>query len=434
MLDRIEMILKNNKNVDGYKIIEKKIESSELFFVKKNVDMDRAKSVHHFNVTVYKDIEEAGKKYKGSAETNIHPTMSDLEIEQVINDAAFAARFVKNEYYPLVKPAAEYKKVSAGCFSKQDLPYWMNELTKAVYKNDNYEKGGINSCEIFLNKVYTHIVNSDGVNVEQNSYEGMIEFITTWKEEGEEIELYKCLNFSELDTEAIAKEVENMISICRDKAIAKSTPKLKDIPVLLTKGAIKEFFQFYYSKCGAGSVYRKESTWKIGDKVQGKTVKGDLVTMKLNPFMKNSTCSSGFDVDGLPVEPVTIIENGTLKRYIGSTRFAHYLKVAPTGAIENIEISGGTKTLSELRKEPYLEAAAFSDFTMDYMTGDFCGEIRLAWYFDGEKTVPVTGGSISGNINELQNKMFLSKELQKDNWFEGPAAVKLFDATVSGVE
>ena len=52
----------------------------------------------------------------------------------------------------------------------------------------------------------------------------MIEFITTWKEEGEEVELYRCLNFSDLDAEGLSQEVQNMINICKEKAIAKSTP------------------------------------------------------------------------------------------------------------------------------------------------------------------------------------------------------------------
>ena len=171
MLDKIKQILMNNKNINGYKISENKIESKELFFIKKNVDMDRAKSVHHFKVTVYKDIEENGNRYKGSSTTNIHPTMSDIEIENAINDAVFAAQYVKNFYYPLVKPTSEYNTMEASNFSKESLPYWMNEIIKAIYKNDNYEKGGINSCEIFLNKVYTHIVNSEGVNVESFHYE-----------------------------------------------------------------------------------------------------------------------------------------------------------------------------------------------------------------------------------------------------------------------
>lgn len=434
MIDRIKQILINNKDIDGYKIVEKIIESTELFFVKKNVDMDRAKNVHHFKVTVYKDFEENENKYKGASTTNIYPTMSDIEIEKAINDAAFASQFVKNPYYPLVKPTAEYRTMEASNFSKESLPYWMNEITKAVYRNDIYEKGGINSCEIFLNKVYTHIENSEGINVASTHYESMVEFITTWKEEGEEVELYKCLNFSDFDGEGLSQEVQNMITICREKAVAKSTPALGKSPVLLTGDAVKEFFTFYYSQGSANSVYTESSTWKIGDKIQGEAVKGDHITMMLNPFMRNSTYSGSFDEDGFALQPVTVLEKGVLKTYIANTRYAHYLNVEPTGAINNIIVCGGSKTVDELKKEPYLETAAFSDFTVDNQTGDFCGEIRLAWYFDGEKTIPVTGGSISGNINELHNELYLSKELQKDNEFEGPKVIKLLNVTVAGIE
>ena len=94
----------------------------------------------------------------------------------------------------------------------------------------------------------------------------MVEFITTWKEDREEVELYKCLNFSDLDPECLSQEVEIMITMCKEKAIAKSTPVLGKSSVLLTRDAVEDFFSFYYSKSSADAVYTEESTWKIGDK------------------------------------------------------------------------------------------------------------------------------------------------------------------------
>lgn len=98
---------------------------------------------------------------------------------------------------------------------------------------------------------------------------------------------------------------------------------------------------------------------------------------------------------------------------------------------EGLAYSDGSKTINELKEEAYLEIAAFSDFTVDSLTGNFGGEIRLAWYFDGSKVIPVTGGSISGNIMELQKELYLSKELQRDNNFIGPKAIKLINVTIS---
>lgn len=59
------------------------------------------------------------------------------------------------------------------------------------------------------------------------------------------------------------------------------------------------------------------------------------------------------------------------------------------------------------------------------------GEIRLGLYFDGSKVIPVTGGSILGNVMELQKELYLSKELQRDNNFIVPKAIKLINVTIS---
>lgn len=433
MIEKIKQVLMDKKIVE-YKISEKSIESIELFFVKKNLDMNRAKNVQHYMVTVYVDFEEDRKKLKGSMETNIYPTMTEAEIDKAIEDALFAARFVRNDFYPLAKANPYVNPIQVSNMSEQSLSYWMNEITKAIYESDEYEKGCINSCEIFLNKTFTRIINSEGIDVNLIDYDCMVEFITTWKETNEEIELYKSLHFSEFDKQYLVQVVNEMMMIAKEKAIAKETPAIGKSCVLLTKEAVKEIFYYYYAKSSAASVYNEGSTWKLGDCIQGEGVKGDYITLGLNPFMRNSTFSSYFDEDGYLTKAVNIIEEGVLKRYHANTRYAYYLNVEPTGSISNMVVSGGSKSLSDLKNEPYLEISAFSDFTVDEITGDFGGEIRLAWYFDGQLTIPTTGGSITGNINELHKEIYLSKELQKDNNFEGPLAISLLNVTVTGIE
>ena len=431
MINIIKNIIINNKNIDGYKITEQKVEANELFLVKKSVDMDRAKDVHHFKVAIYKDLEENGINYRGEATINIYPTMTEKEIEFAVNEAVFAAQFAKNQYYPLVKKSNLYKNNNESNFSKEDLPHWINEIIKAVYKNDIYENGGINSCEIFLNKIYTRIINSEGVDVEGVNYKCMVEYIPTWMGEDEEVELYRCLNFSSFDSTSISDDVEGMLNICKDRARAVKTPNMGKIPVILTRGAVPEIFSFYTFKSNAQAIYQEESNWKVGDKILGEDVLGDVISIKVDPFMSNSTKSNFFDEDGFPLEDVTVIEDGVLKNYIASNKYAYYLNIKPTGNINNFIISGGSKTIDELKEEPYLEIAAFSDFTVDKLTGNFGGEIRLAWYFDGSKVTPVTGGSISGNIMELQKELYLSKELQRENNFIGPKAIKLMNVTIA---
>ena len=66
------------------------------------------------------------------------------------------------------------------------------------------------------------------------------------------------------------------------------------------------------------------------------------------------------------------------------------------------------------------------------MTGNFGGEFRLGIYNDGTKEIPVTLGSIAANIKEVQDKMYLSRELAKDNNFIGPKLIKLYEVRIAG--
>ncbi|MFT5875846.1 MAG: putative Zn-dependent protease [Clostridium sp.] len=439
MIERIKKLIagfvkSDSSEMDGFKLIENKITASELFFIKKDLDMYRAKDVHNFNITVYKNFEEEHVAYTGSSSAIIHPTMTNEEILQVIEEIAFAARFSKNKYYPLVEPSHKIQRSIISNFSEKPLSDWLPTLTQAMYNSDVCDKGGINSSEIFLNKVYTRIVSSTGIDVSFISYKGELEFITNWKEDAEEIELYTHIDFSEMDYNLIDEKVKEMLIVSKEKAIATPTPALGKYNVLLNGTPVVELLNYYLSKASAKAVYNGISTAKLGENIQGDDVQGDLITLTLDPFMKNSTKSSPYDSDGFPVDSVKIFNKGVLNMYHGDVRHCHYLNIEPTGNISNFIIDGGSYSIADFKVDPYLEIIAFSDFQMDTLTGDFAGEIRLGWFFDGTNSIPVSGGSISGNIKNLQKQMYLSKELQKDNNFIGPKIVKLLNVSVAGIE
>ena len=73
----------------------------------------------------------------------------------------------------------------------------------------------------------------------------------------------------------------------------------------------------------------------------------------------------------------------------------------------------------------------FSDFQVDDVTGDIAGEIRLAYLHRDGKTVPVSGGSVSGNMNELVKGMQFSAERRQYNTLMIPAVTRLNGATVT---
>ena len=101
---------------------------------------------------------------------------------------------------------------------------------------------------------------------------------------------------------------------------------------------------------------------------------------------------------------------------------------------KNYELEGGSFSEDELRTGTYLEVVEFSDFSVDNVTGDIAGEIRLGYYHEGDKVTVVSGGSVSGSLPELIKDIRFSKEQKQYDYAVVPAVMRIADVTIAGVE
>jgi len=67
-----------------------------------------------------------------------------------------------------------------------------------------------------------------------------------------------------------------------------------------------------------------------------------------------------------------------------------------------------------------LECVSMSGLQLDLYNDYIGGEIRLAYYFDGEKTVPVTGITMSAKLSDVLRRLSLSAETTVSGAYEGP--------------
>jgi len=64
--------------------------------------------------------------------------------------------------------------------------------------------------------------------------------------------------------------------------------------------------------------------------------------------------------------------------------------------------------------------------------GTVC-KFHVAYYSDPDgQRYPVTGGSVSGNIKDVQGRMYLSRETQSTTGFQGALAIRLPEISVAG--
>ena len=149
------------------------------------------------------------------------------------------------------------------------------------------------------------------------------------------------------------------------------------------------------------------------------------------------------------MQNLPLLQDGKVQNFWGLTRLCQYINVPTTGEYDTIICENpGTMTLDEMKKQvkktgrPVLMPVLFSGMEIDVLSGDFGGEMRLAYLYDGKSVKAVTGGSINGNIIEAQKTIRFSKERQRffttDTAFgginfEGPLAALFENISVAGL-
>lgn len=428
MLDLLLETLRTFEGVE-YLISETRTRRLECYNIKKQPEMNREVETVDLSLELYVVFDEG--KYRGSYNVNIHPGTSPGELKKIITDGIYAAGFVRNAYFPLVEPC-DFTPPAA---QPPDLLQTLTTLQEAFYANDCHKQGHLSYSEFFITRNDMRILNSIGVDVSYTTHRAYIETAVHWQRpDATEIEVSELFRFGldmENAAEFLKERVAKLFETSKDKSAAQPTPSISDIPVLLSGECLPTFFGYYRNRANAQYVYQQLSTYKEGDIVQNGD--GDKITLTLEALIPGSPNSSPYDHQGLPLQSCKVIDNGQVVKIWGDTRFAYYLGTKPTGNLSNMRVTGGTADAEELRRTPHLHLISFSAFQTNPITGDFGSEIRLGYYFDGEKTVPITGGSISGNMEKVSGSLRMTKAERQHGGFIGPALISITGASISGV-
>lgn len=426
MTDKILSALKNS-GAELYQITVTKEESAELFFIRKSLDMQRIKEISQASVTVYREFYEGERHLLGSAAVQVQESFTEGQMTEMFRDALFAAGFVKNEYYELYAGREEDSGKASGMtggLSNKTLAEIAECFAQALFAEDTQKEVFLNSAEIFATRTTRRILNSRGVDVEYEKSRVQGEFVVQCVD-GQDVETYQDFAYEDCDTEALRRKVRDTLRMTRDRARAVLAPPAGEYRVILSGSYVRDILGYYVERSDSSMVYQKYSTFRAGCDVQGENVKGDRINLALR-------ATEPYSAEGIPMRDRELVQDGKLRILHGGNRCAYYLKLEPTGNYRGFFAPEGRVSLEEMRSQPYLEVVNFSDFQMQSFTGHFGGEIRLAYLFDGEKRIPVTGGSVNGSILEAQKSLLFSREMQKEDAFEGPLAVCLEGVKVAG--
>lgn len=400
--------LKASKNITDYQLVITNKDSRELFYVLDHLEINRAVKTTGAAITVY----VATKKYTGSSTITVTSADDEKSLKQKIKDAAKKAKAVKNPYYPLPN-----KQVSV--IEKQTKKYDLNEIgsnvAKAVFAADKYDNGWLNSTEIFVSNVTSHFYDSKGTKHVTRNFNIGVEVIPTWSNNGEEIELYKYYESSDIDYKTITKEIEELLLNAKERSIAKTLKDVKlpkNLKVLVKNDMLDLIVDTIAYDVNFKSLYFKQNHYKEKDLISNTNL-----SLTLKPVVKGCARSHKVDGDGLVLKSTKIINKGKVEKLWGDNRFAYYLKKNATGNISVKELDGDRV---DYKKEKHLIIENFSSPQLEETNGYWGGEVRLAKYFDGKKYIPLTGFSISGSIYEDLKNVKLSKEDNIMPDYKGP--------------
>ncbi|MBU0955184.1 MAG: hypothetical protein KKI09_07135 [Spirochaetes bacterium] len=441
MLQLIESLIKAGGRASEYRIAERTKNGLEWYFVRDRLDSSRAVVTTRYEVTVYVDSinpaadNPASARTRGECSVLIQPGSTEAEIRTILDRALDTAAGMKNAWFPLPEPAVSQNAVATSRFDSLSLPQAMEAVRSALYKHDGLDGSTINSLEIFLSQQHIHLLTSRGVDVSWKSWNGFCEYIVNAGTRGkDEVELYADLHFADLDEAPLSEAVRIRLQAASDRLAAVPTPELKGLPLLLSGHLAADLYEYWFQNAQAMAVYEKRAAFAVGDDVsagqgsqkQGSTSPlGDPINLRAIPTLAGSPLGAPYDQTGFALKPVELIRDNKVLAVVASSKYAHYLQLPATGAIPLFEVAGGHDEAATLRAVDHLEVLAFSDFFVDSTTGDFGGEIRLAYLLKGGKRQPVYGGAVTGNLVDNRGLIRLSRELETSAKARGPVSCLL---------
>lgn len=415
-IDIIKLL--DNASIDGYRVNTVNTESYELFFVHERLETVRGTDTCSTQVTVY--VDHDGKR--GEASFKVYASTTEAEAIASIADAAEKAKKINNEFFAL-PGALELSQEIPSNFTDYEPKALAKEMAKAVFSAENYGHGSVNALEVFINKTTSSVRNSNGRSVSETKYSAVVEVIPTWTD-GESVELYQCERFSHFDANDLRSRVEQKMREVRDRGVAEPPKEKLSCKVMLDAKELSHLFFDIAGELDYASVYSHMNSYSVGDSIQ-KEIRGDAVSVTMKGAIEGSSASALFDLDGTLMKDTEVIKNGEVVSNYGSHRFAQYLGKEPTGQLGCIEVETGTLTSEELAATPYFRCVSMSGLQLDILSDYIGGEVRLAYFVDGDKVVPMTGISISGKLSDALNSIRLSDTRVCDGRYLGPECALL---------
>jgi predicted Zn-dependent protease len=438
MVNQIVEALNKRTDLAGWTVRHVRTHGTQIYAVPKGIESERAVYDERYLIDVLRNTSaQDGSPAVGSGNASLLP---GEDIPSAIEQATLVAGLVANPVHGLPGPAAmpEVPLCDAGLQKDASgaMRLIMENIRTAAGK---YPEVRLTAAESFGELQTTHLVNSRGLDVEQETTQVDIEFVLNGRKGGREAETFEAYTrrrISDLDLEGV---IQSKARCTLDALSAGASPASWQGPVVLSGDVLAVFLagddlngSVIQTLSSAASKYSRMSPWEIGQPVFKGDVNGDPLTVWANRQLPFGSASDCFDAEGLPAQRLDLIHENTLGAFSASQRYADYLQIPATGAFGNIELPAGKTPAARLLAEPYVEIVQFSWFNPDPITGDFATEIRFGYLVENGQRKPFKGGLLVGNYMDALANVRWSAETGFFGAYLGPQTACFNELKIAG--
>jgi PmbA protein len=355
-----------------------------------------------YRIDVLRETSDSqGKPAVGTGNSVLLP---DGDIHAAIEKAVLTAGLVTNPVHSIPAPAPMPDVPLVDAELQKDPAHVTKSIMGQIqHSASRNEQVRLTAAECFGEIHTIHLVNSRGIDAEQEATQIHVEFVLHSQRGDEHMESFTEIQRRrafdlQIETE-IAEKTRHTLDLFESRP-----PDPRTGSVVLRGPALATFVAgdslhggVVHTLGSAEAKYAKISSWEIGKSVFRGEVKGDPLTVWATRCIPFGTNSNRFDNEGLPAQRLQLIRDNQLVAFAASQRYADYMQLPATGAFGGVELAPGSLSASDLLEEPHVEIIQFSWFNPDLITGDFATEIRFGYIVENGERRPFRGGQLIGN-------------------------------------
>jgi PmbA protein len=452
-LERLAETLAATPCADAWQAHARREEEAQLYLIGEKVEArrvvttERTRVVAHNTHPAHNEQGERAEPLRGSAAITLLPEESadPARLATRLREAVAMAALTDNRPYDLpAPPSAGYPAVEISDPALAGDPGALLDDLRSRMEAEvaRHPDVRISSAEFFATRGQHALRASSGVRASYPATSLFVDFVLIASDGAREAEFHGELSRRRVEDLALEETVEAYVRLARHTLDAVA-PEAYRGPVILSGRAVADLFNAplvfergpYPFQTSAQAAYQGVSRFSLGQPVTPEPARGDKLSLWSDSARPFGNRAAPLDDEGFPASATQLIADGVFTRHWADARYAAYLGVPATGAFGNIRLGLGSRTLAQLRlmgSRPLYEIVAFSFMNPDPASGAFVAEIKLGYRHDERGSVPVKGGSISGNLFAALADAHFSSELFSDGTYDGPAAIRFGELTIGG--